>query len=85
MTSYHISFTVNTNKLLKKLKPDFFIILHELNWFITVLDTFLEACLGMLIKFHCLKTVFCFCCLKKYNFCKNVALVGQGLLQCYVA
>ena len=36
MTSCHVWFAVNTNKLLKKLNPNFFIILRELNWDITV-------------------------------------------------
>jgi len=30
MTSCHVSFAVNTNKLMKKLNPDFFITLCEL-------------------------------------------------------
>jgi len=32
MTSCHVSFAVNANKLLKKLKPDIFIALCELDW-----------------------------------------------------
>jgi len=36
MTCCHVSFVVNTNKLLKKLNPDFVIILYELNRDITV-------------------------------------------------
>ena len=36
MTSCHVWLAVNTNELLKKLNPDFFMILCELNWDITV-------------------------------------------------
>jgi len=32
MTSCHVCFAVNANKLLKKLNPDCFIALCELNW-----------------------------------------------------
>jgi len=32
MTSCHVRFAVNTNKLPKKLNPDFFITLCEVNW-----------------------------------------------------
>jgi len=33
MTSCHVRFAVNTNKLLKTLNPDFFTTLYELNWY----------------------------------------------------
>jgi len=44
MTSCHVRFAVNTNKLLKKLNPDFFITLCELNWDANLTEILLNIC-----------------------------------------
>jgi len=53
MTSCHVSFAVNANKLLKRLNPDIFIALCEPNW-----DADLNGCeLNLDITAHmCLPT-----------------------------
>ena len=48
MTSCHVWFAVNTNKLLKKLNLDFFIILCELNWVANLTQMLLCICVCQL-------------------------------------